>query len=101
MKAVNPGWPKSTVKVLVVGGQNDQVQTYQNTFKEIVPGWEVIIIGCTRPEEAMESLRTDSFTFNIILFEDELPGMSGQITRTGNKKPGRYVAMKHSVHPKF
>jgi hypothetical protein len=78
MKAVNLERPKYTVKVLVVGGQNDRGQTYQNTFKEIVPDWEVTINGCTRPEEAMESLRTDSFTFDIILVEDELPGMSGQ-----------------------
>jgi len=66
-----------TINVLIVGGQSEQWLIYENTFKEIVPDWKVTINGCTRVEEALESLRTDSLTFNIILVEDELPGMSG------------------------
>lgn len=65
------------IKILIVGGQSDQWQIYQNTFKKIVPNWEVIINGCTGAEEARESLQTDSLTFNIILVEDELPGIRG------------------------
>lgn len=66
-----------TIKILIVGGQGDRWQTYQNTFKEIVPNWKVTINGCTRVEEALGSLQTDILTFNIILVEDKLPGMSG------------------------
>jgi len=65
------------IKVLVVGGQSEQWQTYENAFKEIVPELEVTINGCTRAEEALEMLQTNSLTFNIILVEDELPGMKG------------------------
>ena len=66
-----------TINVLIVGGQSEQWLIYENTFKEIVSDWKVTINGRTRVEEALESLRTDSLTFNIILVEDELPGMSG------------------------
>jgi len=54
------------INILMVGGQSDRWQTYQNTFKEIIPNWEVTITGCTRVKEALESLQTDSLTFNII-----------------------------------
>ncbi|MFC2141012.1 ATP-binding protein [Acidobacteriota bacterium] len=66
-----------TIKILLVGGQSDRWQTYQNTFAKIVPNWKVTINGCTRVEEALGSLQTDNLTFNIILVEDKLPGMSG------------------------
>lgn len=66
-----------SIKALIVGGQSEQWQTYENALKEIVPNWNVTINGCTRGEEALESLQTDSLTFNIILVEDDLPGMSG------------------------
>jgi signal transduction histidine kinase len=65
------------IKILIVGGQSDQWQTYQNSFKKIVPNWKVTINGCTRVEEALETLQTDSLTFNIILVENELPGTCG------------------------
>jgi signal transduction histidine kinase len=74
MKTDNQIW---TIKILIVGGQSEQWQTYENTFKEIVPNWEVTINGCTQVEEALETLQTNSLTFNIILVEDELPGMRG------------------------
>lgn len=74
---MNTGNQPGTIKILMVGGQSDRWQTYQNTFKEITPNWDVTINGCTRVEEALESLQTDSLDFNIILVEDELPGMSG------------------------
>lgn len=74
---MNTGKQPSTIKILIVGGQSEQWQTYENTFKEIVPNWEVTINGCTRMEEALERLQTDSLPFNIILVEDKLPGMSG------------------------
>jgi len=67
----------STIKMLIAGGHSDRWQTIQNTFKEIVPNWEVTINGCTGVEEALDALQTDPLTFNIILVEDELPGMSG------------------------
>jgi signal transduction histidine kinase len=66
-----------TIKMLLVGGHSDRWQTIQNTFKETVPNWEVTINGFSGVEEALETLQTDPLTFNIILVEDELPGMSG------------------------
>lgn len=74
---MNTGNQTRTIKILIVGGQSDQWQTYENAFKKILPNWEIAINGCTRVEEALESLQTDSLTFNILLVEDELPGMSG------------------------
>jgi signal transduction histidine kinase len=65
------------IKILIVGGHSDRWQTIQNTFKEIVPNWKVTINGFSGVEEALETLQTDPLTFNIILVEDELPGMSG------------------------
>ena len=66
-----------TIKILIVGGHSDRWQTIQNTFKEIAQDWEVTINGFSGVEEALETLQTDPLTFNIILVEDELPGMSG------------------------
>ena len=66
-----------TIKMLIVGGHSDGWQTIQNTFKEIAPNWEVTINGFSGWKEALEILQADPLTFNIILVEDELPGMTG------------------------
>jgi PAS domain S-box-containing protein len=66
-----------TLTILLVGGRQEQWQTYQDTFKEVVPRWQVTVIFCPRWEEALDALHTPELTIHLVLVEEKLPGMSG------------------------
>jgi two-component system, cell cycle sensor histidine kinase and response regulator CckA len=74
---VKPETQPDTITLLVVGGRQEQWQTYQSAFKESTPNWDVTVIACPSWEEALVTLQTRDMVIHIVLVEAQLPDMSG------------------------
>ncbi len=74
---MNPENQLKSIAILWVGGQPDHCQKYEQSFKKVLPDWQISIDDCPHTKEALEKLQAKILAYHLVVVEDQLPGVRG------------------------